>query len=84
MTLGSLIRAPAADAMQAVVLTLAVAILAVASAAVVVMATQACIAPAASPELPLGCKCDQPSGRLSFPTTFFTQHWSCCSWPPCV
>jgi hypothetical protein len=51
--------------MQSVMLTVAVATFAVASAAVVVAVPQACVVPAAAPELALGCKCDQSSRRLS-------------------
>lgn len=65
MTLGTLISAPPAGVLLSVTLTLAVAILAVVSAAVVVAVPQACVVPAAAPELALGCKCDQPPRRLS-------------------
>ena len=65
MTLGTLASAPQDRAMQSVMLTVAVATFAVASAAAVVAVPQACIAQAAAPELALGCKCDQASRRLS-------------------
>lgn len=64
MTLDTLLD-PLASTMRSVMLTLAIATCAVASAAMVVAVSQACVTPAAAPELALGCKCDQHSRRLS-------------------